>query len=61
MIRHSVNVCDELLMHSMNKANESAAIFSASAAPMIVIQVMGLFHFMYVTRRHHPFLPSWLV
>jgi hypothetical protein len=45
-------VCDELMMHSINKANESAAIFIASAAPIIVIQVMGLFHFMHIISHH---------
>lgn len=42
---HSVRVCDELFTHSANKANESAAIFSARAAPMIPMNVMGSFHF----------------
>ena len=45
---HSATVCVELVTHSANRANESAAILIASAAPSIDTNTIGSFHFMHV-------------
>ena len=58
MIKHSIKVCCDDCMHSMNSTKESAAILTASAPPMMPIQYIGSFHFMYINSCHH-INPQW--